>query len=363
MSLTFLIYFIFLIYLISFAAIDFFPLKTKQTVRAAFFPAALFLIFIGVFRYKNSGDWTTYEKIFKNINNTGNIFAGIEPGFGALCLFFGKHGTYRLMLFFMASISIPWKLHFIKKESDRVSLSVLIYFASIYIGSEFVNIRQAMALCFTMLAFNFAYKKYFFRFLTAVLAAFSFHYTAIIVFPFYFLTGCRLTGVRIIILLLICLVFSFYLYPLIGLMAKLLSIPYLNEKFLLYSWRDVKAVVIIKQIIAISLVKIPVIIFYCYYSNRLLYDKRQELFFKLYVWGYAIVLAVSQASATLVRFAQYFEIYEIILIPNMAKMFKKNEQFIFCILFIAYIIISLYRNCQGVTAEYPYQINFNLLGK
>jgi hypothetical protein len=346
-----------------FTPVDFFSLKTNQTVQTAFFPAALFLTFIGAFRYKNSGDWTTYEEIFNVINKTGNIFAGIEPGFGALCLFFGKHGSYRLMLFFMAIISIPWKLHFIKKESDRVSLSILIYFTSIYIGSEFVNIRQAMAFCFTLLAFNFAYKKYFFRFLAAVLLAFSFHYTAIIVFPFYFLIRCRMTGIRIIILLLICLAFSFSLYPLIGLTAKLLSIPYLNEKFLLYSWRDVNRVDIIKQIMVISLVKTPVIIFYCYYKKRLLYNAKQEVFFKLYVWGYAIVLAVSQASATLVRFAQYFEIYEIILIPNMAKAFKKNEQFIFCVLFIFYIIISLYRNCLGVTAEYPYQINFDLLSR
>jgi hypothetical protein len=347
----------------SFAPVDFFPLKTKQTVPAAFVPAALFLIFIGAFRYKNSGDWTAYEGIFNVINKTGNIFAGIEPGFGALCLFFGKHGTYRLMLFFMAIISISWKLHFIKKESDRVFLSILIYFTSIYIGSEFVNIRQAMAFCFTILAFNLAYKKYFFRFLTAALLAFSFHYTAIIVFPFYFLIRYRMTSTRIIILLLACFAVSFSLYPLIGLMAKLFSIPYLTEKFLLYSWRDVNTVDIIKQIVAISLVKIPIIIFYCHYKSRLLYTARQELFFRLYVWGFAIVLTVSQASATLVRFAQYFEIYEIILIPNMAKVFKKNEQFIFCILFIMYIIISLYRNCLGVTAEYPYQINFDLLGK
>jgi hypothetical protein len=347
----------------SFVPVDFSPLKTKQTVSAAFFPVALFLTVIGAFRYKNSGDWTSYEDIFNAINRTGNIFAGIEPGFGALCLFFGKHGTYRLMLFFMAIISIPWKLHFIGKESDRVFLSVLIYFTSIYIGSEFVNIRQSMAFCFTLLAFNLAYKNYFFRFLAAALFAFSFHYTAIIVFPFYFLIRFRITSTRIIILLLISVAFSFSLYPLIGLTAKLLSIPYLHEKYTLYSWRDANTVDTINQIMAISLVKIPVIIFYCCHKSRLLYGKRQELFFKLYVWGYAIVLAVSQASATLIRFAQYFEIYEIILIPNMAKAFKKNEQFIFCVLFIVYMVISLYRNCLGVTAEYPYQINFDLLGK
>lgn len=344
----------------TFSGIDFYAVKQKKTIQVAFFAAGFFLLFIGAFRYENNADWHPYEVIFNNIANTGDIFLGIEFGFGALCLFFGTYGNFRLMIFFMAIFSIGYKLKFLKDESKCPFLSLLIYFTSIYIGSDFVNIRQGMALGFSLIAFNYAFKNKFLPFLITAACAFSLHYSAIIIFPFYFLIKIKLTKIKIIVLLLTSFIVSFSIYPLIGILANALSIAYLKEKFLLYSFSGVGTIEIILQVFAISIVKIPVIIFYCQNKKILLTNKKDQMFFDLYVWGYVAVLACSQASATLVRFATYFEIYELILIPNITAIIKKRERFIFCILFVLYMIIALYRNCLGVAADYPYRINFNI---
>jgi hypothetical protein len=309
------------------------------------------------FRYNTGPDYISYNVLFNQISENKLWFV-LEPGFSALIIFFDNYGSYRLMLLCIAIFSIIYKLVFFYKESDAPFLSILIYYSSIFLGSDFGQIRQGIAFCFTIMAFQAAYDKRFAHFMMFVLTAAVFHYSAIIIVPFYFLGKMDINEKRFLLLCCSCILCSL-VFPFLGdIIVVAMNIPYLIEKFNLYKSGQGFS---IGNLILTSVFKLIVIIYYFKEKHILLKKGKRLYFLNLYIWGYAISLLFMYLPALSSRGTLYFEMLELILIPNIITCIKKNERFIYCICIIFYTGLCIYKNIAPYQEIFiPYNLSFNL---
>jgi hypothetical protein len=225
------------------------------------------------------------------------------------------------------------------------------------LGSDFGQIRQGLSLCFIIMAFQAAYNKKFMHFMLFVLIGSCFHYSAIIVVPFYYLSRVQFTEKSCFLLFYFCIGCStafVFLFPFIVAMT---NIPYLIEKFDLYGGQNIDLLGLLLS----SLIKITLIVYYFREKNVLLKEKKQVFFFNLYIWGYGISLLFMQFPALSQRGVLFFEMMELILIPNIIKSIKKEEYFIYCMCIIFYTGLCIYRNIASYPESFiPYGISFDL---
>jgi len=355
------VYFAFLFFLSLFSVIDFvsfYPLRKKAVAAGGITYAALFIIIICGFRYKAGPDYSSYEYFFDKIVSSPKNFFVFEPSFSALCVFFGKYGSFRLMLLCVAVFSVGYKLRFFYKESDAPFLSVLLYFSSLFLGQDFGQIRQGVAFCFTTAALMAAYDRKPARFFFLTLLAASFHYSAAIILPFYFMGRVqRLSGGKIVFLMAASLLLSFCFVPLAGFMVKMLHIPYLTVKAGAYLNDPVP----LASMIIISVMKLTIIGMYLIKKNILLTSGKKVFMFNLYALNYCLQLLFMRAQAVSGRAAAYFDFFELILVANIIKVMKPKERIVFCLLVIAYAAVCVWRNVGFIETNFvPYHINFDL---
>jgi hypothetical protein len=307
-------------------------------------------------RYDTGPDYMSYNILFNQISKDKLWFV-LEPGFSALNIFFGNYGSFRLMLLCIAVFSIFYKLNFIYKESYAPFLSILIYYSSIFLGSDFGQVRQGISLCFALMAFQAAYDKTPVRFILFVLLAGCFHYSAIIIIPFYYLSRIHFTEKRVLWLYFFCFVAAVTFTFFSRIIVTVLDVPYLTEKFILYKDESSNIVIILLS----SIVKLTIIIYYFKEKSILLKEKKQVFFFNLYIWGYGISILFMQISAFAQRGTLYFEILELILLPNIIKSIKPNENIIYCMCIIAYTGLCIYKNIVPYPELFiPYNISLDL---
>jgi hypothetical protein len=351
------VYFAFLSFLSLFSIIDFFPKKKVKLIKYGILLVGIFLIIICGFRFHTGYDYGSYEYLFHVISDN-KLWFSIEPSFGALILFFNKYGTFRLLILTIAIISISIKIIFFYKESDAPFLSILLYFSTVFISTDFGQIRQGIATSFALIAINAIYDKKFIQFILFAIVAISFHYSAIIVVPFYFIIHKPIFEEKFIYLFFFSLFFSFIFVPFLNVIVNVLHIPYITAKFYEYESNDSSII----TLFLIGIMKFTIIFFYYLNKNKLLKNRKQQFFLTLYIWGYLLSLLSRQIADISSRGTGYFDFIELILIANMVKVIKPKERFIFCILLIMYVGFSLYRNIMAVSPRLfiPYIIDFDI---
>jgi len=351
------VYFLFLLFLTLLALVFDFHSLGKREARSGVFLAGVFLIVIAGFRYHCGPDFGSYYYIFTHLKQRGPSF---EFGFVFLNKLFNEIGAFRIMLLCVAIVSITLKMLFFYKESRFPFLSIALYFMGTFLAQDFGQIRQGLALSFSLFAFNEAYKRRLVRFLLLFFMAFSFHYTAIVILPFYWFGRITLTKGRSIFLLLASCAASVFFLTLVQYLVALLNIPYLNSQFALYNSMRFGFETV--NFISLLITHIPIVVLYFIYQKRLLAQAKSRYFFQLFIWGVCMQIAFFSIPEIALRGTAYFEIMDTILLPNIAKIVKANERFIFCVVLIALILFKFYLNNREMPEFFlPYQINFNLL--
>ena len=172
------------------------PCKVKTAVYMAI--TFGWMWFIATFRYGIGFDYYSYIRIFELIRDTQNISAlwdlRYEPGFAlltkAMTLFItsatAMYGVYQALIL----LPVIW---FIYKYCKDVWLSTWLYvtLTFFYITMNFT--RQSLAASVSLLGYQFLRDKKPIPYFLIVLLAASFHATALIMIPVYFLCHIRLT--------------------------------------------------------------------------------------------------------------------------------------------------------------------------
>lgn len=152
------------------------------------------IFFIAGFRDKWFVDTGTYVYGFEQLPNDLAEWKYEDdtrgPGFRFFCIFIRQYITqdYRTWLIIIAAISTLCLVSFYKKYTSEVVLCAFLFFASTDFHSWMMNgIRQFLAVSIFIVAIPLLFRKKFILFLAIGLLLYTFHTSAIIALPIYFL--------------------------------------------------------------------------------------------------------------------------------------------------------------------------------
>src|ERR1035437_2086421 len=185
-----------------------------------------YLIFYSVSPYIENL-FTNSHKFFSSIR--------IEPSLIIIFSFvksFFKDG-FPIAIFLYALLSVYLKMTAIRKMTDFVMLSTLIYFSGIFLLQDMTQIRAAVAVGFILLSIQKIEEKKVFQFLIYISLAIFFHYSSILFIPFIFLNTKKIDKLYYILLMFIPLLLSIFKHDPLNFISKI-NLGVISEKAIQY---------------------------------------------------------------------------------------------------------------------------------
>ncbi len=341
--------------------------NTKIEKRWFFIFYSLILFSFLAFRYNTGYDYFNYKVIYYNIaKNINAIFdSRFEPGFNIL-VFFSKNIfklNYSGFLFIIAILAFIPKYKFIGRFSIFPIFSLLIYFPGLFLGQDFGQFRQGIAIGFIFLSIPYIYERNFYKFLIFFTIAFSFHYSAIVFLPMYFLSTINITKKRFYIFLFLGIIFSFV--DLSTIVSSVIRVV-LNNNLGNYIDKLLKSNKADGTLIIFKSVSFWIrifILFFIFYNREKLFklNNLYELFFNIYfigAIGYFVFFSIPLFSA---RMFNYFKYLDIIFLPMIVLCFKyKSIKVLYIIAMFLYCAYRVYNIINGQIESFlPYDYIFN----
>lgn len=316
--------------------------------------APLFLL--SSMRYAKYGsDTRVYFDVFQGIIN--NITSPYnEPGFNLLLKFislFSHNSQVLLIVLNLIFFSLFFK--FIISFSKCVWLSIFLFIGMEIFDQSMLLIRQLLALSIIVNSFYFIEKHEYLKFAFIVTLASSIHFTAIFFLLVPLLQFVKLN--KVTILTYISLIMVLWIYS-AEIMMFVMSKLHIYEKYM-YS-EDMSIVHTPKLACLLHLFINLSIVLFCY-----LFGHNEEssnyLMLKIIMIG-SLFWALSTYFAVVGRMAIYFEVFSIILIPNIYKSLGDRKiksicisSLLICFILKYYIIAYLRPEWFSV---YPYKFFF-----
>jgi hypothetical protein len=325
---------------------------------------SIFLIVLSSVRWETGTDWIFYYPFFYR-NNAFYEFVNdnlnFEIGYVILNYFIKSiSNEYTIVLFILAALCIGIKTRFIFKYATLPLCAIFLNFST-YIGDIFL-IRQTLAIAITLLSFDFIVKKRFWYFVVLLGIAATFHRTALVFFPAYFIYHMNITRKRLFLISIIAISFDvFSLGPTI--IRSVLEIAGFEHTDI---WEKINAYYTLGlnnenfgnaipneiRIFAAYLRRIIFLPFLIYFKNR--FSKENSAYsgmINLVVIGYALFFMLSGVSMDLAgRSSIYYYMYEIVLVPCILLL-TKNLKYklaiysffvLFCLIKYYYAIYTFY---------------------
>ncbi len=180
-------------YFLIFLVITLFIIFNNKKLNYSYFVFCGILLFL-VTAFRNSAvdkDYDGYIKYF-NLVLKHNWFR-VEPTFIIIAKIVNQFTGSSFYLFVVyALLGVFLKFYAINKLTDLQLFSVLIYFSGYFLLHEMTQIRAGVASGLLLLCIPLIHQKKLGEFLVLATLAFFFHYSAIIIFPLYFLNGNKL---------------------------------------------------------------------------------------------------------------------------------------------------------------------------
>lgn len=316
------------------------------------FCGALFL-FSG-FRVGSGQDYPAYLNIFDLINSPGGYWKELEPGFIILNKLSGlltKDSQIIIVVSSFFTISIVG--YKILKSASYPVLALFVFLLSYQYFQSFNLVRQYLAIViFFCFAIPFIRSGNLLKYVMLVFLASSFHASAIVLLPLYFIRVSRLSFIFYISLFVLCILF-YVLFPYINLFVFSLIGGYQEYS----DYKEGSA----NYSVALTLLLIVPVFFNLKAFLRNDFDNRYLL---AMVAISAVLMLLSHHNAIVHRISLYFNIFLVLLVPKILKALRGREQkllyYSWC-LFIsgAHCFLYLSRNSAGV---FPYSFDLSIGG-
>lgn len=121
--------------------------------------------------------------------------------------------------------------YFADKNSDDPAFTIFLYITIELFLFNLQGLRQSMAMAFCLFAYEFAKKRKLLPFLLIVIVAVTFHRSAIVFLPVYFLYGLKVTRNRILIYVPASVIFLYASDYLINLANRIFSFGDINRVY------------------------------------------------------------------------------------------------------------------------------------
>lgn len=320
-------------------------------------------ILIATYRYSVGTDYFTYLNHFQrtsklSISEYIEVNGISEIGNYLLCYLGNKLGGYNTYLGIIAALTLIPIYLFLKQDNFNINIGISIFiFLCTGFMTSFNIMMQMIAVSISTLSYKYIFRKDFFKFLLVILIASSFHSTALLLVPVYFLwvkyneKDLNLFNKRTLILISIFLLFILNIEYL---MSLLTSIEIFSD-YSGYAWENNRGSnrdIILKFIVLVVVMILR--------KQLILQDKRNKLFIIFILLNFIIGLT-GGFSPFIKRMGLYFEVSQIILFPTIIKLYKNSKEraivgFLVLIYIVLLMTLTIYVLKQGHLIPYQYKI-------
>lgn len=274
------------------------------------------LVLISTFR---SDEMPDYENYYNFITSNGKVGERFEVGFKTYVdVFKNIHNNPIFIFAAIAALSVGIKLFAIRKLSNSFWLSMIIYISGVFILHDMIQIRAAVASGLLLWATKYAYERNLKRFILTGGIAMLFHYSAIIIFPIWFISTRKTQRW-----------FYISLIPLAFLLVNAgFAFGYLAEHIPFSAFQTLwKAYQIsmsqgldsnINIFNSLYILRCAMCIFLLFNINKIaLYSKIAILWVKIYTISLIIFTLFSDIPVIAFRISELYQVVEIVLIPTL----------------------------------------------
>ncbi|MGX2961387.1 EpsG family protein [Peribacillus sp. JNUCC 23] len=302
----------------------------------------------------NIGDTFNYKNIYVENDFTWDyIVSQKDMGFGILQMILKKYSEDpQTLIFVTALITNVLIVLVLYKYSRLFELSTFVYITG---GLQLVSmngIRQVLAAAIFFTATKYLLNGNFKRYAVIILFASTFHQSALILLPIYFLVRIKAwTKATLVVLatsVLIVLGFDQFM--------SLLFSTIEDSQYSDYSKFNEGGASVIRVAVSAA----PLLIAYL---GR---DRLREIFPKSdYIVNMSLLglvfMIISTQQWIFARFSIYFNLYQLILISWLIELFfKKDQRFIYYTLLVLYFIFYFYENVISLNILYKSDVLGNL---
>jgi len=289
-------------------------------------------------------DSIAYAKYFQSTVDAD--FLDKEPAFWIIkgfndIFFFGNIHTFFLIF---ATLGVSIKFLAIKRLSKVPLLSLIVYLSLYFILHEMTQIRAGVAAGLFLLSIPDIYDRNFRKFIIKFLLAFSFHYSAIVMLPLYFLNPKKL---NIIYFLLPIVGFILAIFNL--LLFFLLNFSHMLPNFLAYKINIYLDLLKLGKHSEINIINVYYsfllfTIYFCFflYVKNKIKNNYDILFIKTLTISLFSFYFFSDVPVFAFRISESLNIVVIIFLPNLIFYFKQKKLILsLMILFLLYMFYKL----------------------
>ncbi|WP_297236230.1 EpsG family protein [uncultured Flavonifractor sp.] len=320
--------------------------------------ASLLPFLISGFRYNVGWDYGSYAWGFELFDPTISLFNMIteyEIGDSIgldLVLFITKSLNSQFLYFAITSALcfVPAFLYLFNEWNDEKNILPLAIFATGFtlFFTGLSAIKQGIAISFCLYSLTYVCKRKPLKFLLFVGIAFLFHSSALVFLPVYLCWGHKATieGWKKVCIVGLALLFVIFL-------GEILS-TFGGERFAAYG-----AETLATNNYSFYLMLFWLIVFFVFRSKLVAIDERNELLIILYAVA-VILMILGFRNAFTKRIANFFDVVQIMLLPQLVFVFTKRSRIIATILIGIYFVLYCMMLNSG-TAENMAPIPYSFL--
>ena len=279
------------------------------------------LFVISAIRVDTGFDFDDYKNIFLEISNLSikNFLTfPIEKGYellNAIIAVFTQN--FQWVVIITSFLTIFLLTIVIYQYSKYYTLSFLLYIPFFYFFT-LSGVRQGLALSISLMSFRFLKEKKFFKYLLVILLAASFHYTALVMIPAYFVLNIKLDWKRMSVIGALAFLIYLFTEKIFLLMTRLIPKyagygteagieQYLNGQ----SW---------KSMAICLLIFVLMLLFHSRMEEK---DSRNSVYLNISFISVLISLFQTKVGV-LDRFPYFFNIYMIFSLPMLIDCIDKK---------------------------------------
>ena len=212
------------------------------------------------------------------------------------------------------------------KYSKMPFLTILLYLSFGFYNFNFSGLRQAMAFGVVMFSYKYIQEKKLLKYIITMLLAISFHTSAIVFLPAYFLKNINLTKQRVLLIALIDVIVFIFKKQIFNIISLFIYDNYTIVETNSYTW----------MLMCLSIVAICLL----FYNATVRKNENAKSLYIYVIIGASLMLFAPIAN-NILRIANYYLMFMILLIPEVMETMKndKNKYLInFLVVAIAILI-------------------------
>lgn len=323
------------------------PFKNKTLDKLFILLVTTQLIFFNGFRHSSVGnDTPRYVQKFYNVILSTSYsdlkLLGDEIGYSVTQKLFSLFSTNFNLWLLAVSVFLYLLLGiFLYKHSERIFISYLLFIGLGFYEFSFSGIRQIISIILILITFKYIVNKQLIRFLVFILLAISFHYSAIVFLPMYFLAHIRVRSYHLIILVSTYILMYSFRNPI----GKFLSVLYKDERVL-------DRYEISNSIGGLAIfILIIIIVGYIVYNPIKYADKKNTVLSNIMIISF-FIQSLSSFSYLFTRLNMFYLIFIILYIPmiidNFNKVPLKNNRIVALIFKTSILVVITYHYINKV---------------